>query len=44
MITRTRYKEKLDHYAVAVDLEFEVRNEVKKNYFFAIDTDHVPNK
>ena len=43
MITRTRYKEKIDPHAVAVDLEIEVRNEVK-NYFFGIDIDHVPGK
>ena len=43
MITRTRYKEKIDPHAVAVDMEIEVRNEVR-NYLFGIDINHVPNK
>ena len=43
MITRTRYKEKIDPHAVAVDMEIEVRNEVR-NYLFGIDIDYVPNK
>ena len=30
MITRTRYKEKIDPHAVAMDLEIEVRNESEK--------------
>ena len=43
MITRTRYKEKIDSNAVAMDLEIEVRNEVRK-YFLGIDIEYVPNK
>ena len=43
MITRTRYKEKIDPHAVAMDLEIEVRNEVR-NYLLGIDIEHVPNK
>ena len=45
MITRTRYKEKIDPHAVAMDMEIEVRNEVRtKNYLLGIDIDHVPGK
>ena len=43
MTTRTRYKEKIDPHAVAVDMEIEVRNGVK-NYLFRIDINHVPSK
>ena len=42
MITRSRYKEKIDPHAVAMDMEIEVTNEVR-NYIFGIDIDHVPN-
>ena len=42
MITRTRYKEKIDLHAVAMDMEIEVTNEVR-NYLFRIDIEHVPN-
>ena len=42
MITRTRYKEKIDPHAVAMDMEIEVTNEVR-NYLFGIDIEHVPN-
>ena len=42
MITRTRYQEKIDPHAVAMDMEIEVRNEVR-NYLFGIDIEHVPN-
>ena len=42
MITRTRYKEKIDPHAVAMDMEIEVTNEIR-NYIFGIDIDHVPN-
>ena len=43
MITKTRYKEKIDPHAVAMDMEIEVRNEVR-NYLLGIDIEHVPNK
>ena len=43
MITITRYKEKIDPHAVAMDMEIEVRNEVR-NYLFRIDIEHVTNK
>ena len=43
MITRIRYKEKIDPHAVAMDLEIDVRNEVR-NYLLGIDIKHVPNK
>ena len=43
MITRTRYKEKIDPHAVAMDMEIEVTNEVR-NYLLGIDIEHVPNK
>ena len=43
MITRTRYKEKLNTHAVAVDLKVAFGTE-PKNYFFCTDIDHVPNK
>ena len=43
VITRTRYKEKIDPHAVAMDLEIEVKNEVR-NYLLGIDIEHVPNK
>ena len=42
MIKRTRYKEKIDPQAVAMDMEIEVTNEVR-NYLFRIDIEHVPN-
>ena len=42
MITRTRYKEKIDLHAIAMDMEIEVTNEVR-NYLFRIDIEHVPN-
>ena len=42
MITRTRYKEKIDPHAVAMDMEIEVTNEVS-NYLFRIDIEYVPN-
>ena len=42
MITRTRYKEKIDPHAVALDMEIEIRNEVR-NYLFGTDIEHVPN-
>ena len=42
MITRTRYKEKIDPHAVAMDTEIEVTNEVR-NYLLGIDIEHVPN-
>ena len=42
MITRSRYKEKIDPHPVAMDMEIEVTNEVR-NYIFGIDIDHVPN-
>ena len=42
MITRSRYKEKIDPHAVAIDMEIEVTNEVR-NYIFGIDIEHVPN-
>ena len=42
MITRTRYKGKIDPHAVAIDMEIEVRNGVR-NYLFGIDIEHVPN-
>ena len=43
MITRTRYKEKIDSNAVAIDMEIDVRNEVR-NYLLGIDIEHVTNK
>ena len=43
MITRTRYEEKIDPHAVAMDLEIEVKNEVR-NYLLGIDIEHVPIK
>ena len=42
MITITRYKEKINPHAVAIDMEIEVTNEVR-NYLFGIDIEHVPN-
>ena len=42
MITRTRYKEKIDPHAVVMDMEIEVTNEVS-NYLFRIDIEYVPN-
>ena len=42
MITRTRYKAKIDPHAVAMDMEIEVTNEVR-NCIFGIDIEHVPN-
>ena len=42
MITRSRYKEKIDTHAVAMEMEIEFTNEVR-NYIFGIDIDHVPN-
>ena len=37
LTTRTRHKKKIDPYAVAVDMEIEVRTESEDGCFFAID-------
>ena len=42
MITRTRYKEKINPHAATMDMEIEVTNEVR-NYIFGIDIEHMPN-